>query len=82
MPCSRRARAHCCCSSQAAVAYARGLQRGEGDAGLLAGVWHDVLHAPHLRPVLRQYDTARRAREAMVHPEDLLALAQGRPRNR
>ena len=58
------------------IAYARGLQRGEGDARLLAAVWHDLLLAPHLRPVLRQYDTARLAREAMLHPADLLALAR------
>jgi hypothetical protein len=54
----------------ACIAYARA-----GDVARLATVWHDVLRAPHLRPVLRQYDTARRAREAMLHPADLLALA-------
>jgi len=36
-------------------------------------VWQALPRAPALRPVLQQYETARRAREAMLHPADLLA---------
>jgi hypothetical protein len=39
----------------------------------LVPVWDAVLHEPRLRAVLRQYDTACRAREAMLHPDDLRA---------
>jgi hypothetical protein len=58
----------------ASVAFARELVRGaapphEG----LASIWTDLATAPRLRSALHQYDTARRVREAMLHPQDLLA---------
>jgi len=39
----------------------------------LAPVWEALPHEPRLRATLNQYDTARRAREAMLHTGDLLA---------
>lgn len=56
----------------AAIAYAGALARGEAsDPGLLAPVWEALPGTPQLRPVLEQYETARSARAAMLHPEDL-----------
>lgn len=56
------------------LAFAHHLLRGEvPDARELAGVWDALATAPHLRSALHQYDTARAAREAMLHPDDLLA---------
>lgn len=49
---------------------------------LLGAVWEDLLRTPRLAEVLRQYATARAAREAMLHPDDLVAAFQGLPRNR
>lgn len=39
----------------------------------LQPVWEELLRAPRLQTVLHQYDTACTVREAMLHPEDLLA---------
>ncbi|MCC2634673.1 MAG: hypothetical protein K0S48_2559 [Ramlibacter sp.] len=67
----------------ASVAFARDLARG-GSASheRLASVWEDLARAPRLRSALHQYDTARLVREAMLHPQDLLAavaLSSSRP---
>lgn len=48
----------------ASLAFARG-------HGELAAVWEAVTTLPRWRAVLQQYETARRAREAMLHPDDL-----------
>ena len=73
------------------IAFARARGRGEpASPALLAPLWPALAQAPRLFPVLQQYATARRAREAMLHPADLLAAAaplfgrdgQGLPRNR
>lgn len=47
-----------------------------GDPQSLLPLW-DALPAA----AVMQYEIARRTREAMLHPDDLLAIAQGRPRN-
>lgn len=47
-----------------------------GEVKGLEAVW-DALQQPRLRPVLHQYETARVVREAMVHPDDLLAAVAG-----
>lgn len=58
----------------ASLAYAQQLARGETAAhAQLLPVWHDLQRQPRLRSALNQYDTARRAREAMLFPGDLLA---------
>lgn len=58
----------------ASPAYAGAVGRGgAGDAGVLAPVWEALLRSPQLRPVLEQYETARSAREVMLHPDDLRA---------
>ena len=49
---------------------------------MLAPVWHALLNEGRLRAVLNQYDTARRAREAMLHPDDLSAAVQDLRRER
>jgi hypothetical protein len=55
------------------VALARALEAGAAPAAdTLAGVWHALQAQPRLRSALHQYDTARRVREAMLHPDDLL----------
>jgi hypothetical protein len=41
----------------------------------LAAVWNALVTEPRLRAALHQYDTARKARAAMLHPADLLACA-------
>ena len=53
-----------------ACALADGAAPPEAD---LAPVWEALPHEPRLRPTLSQYDTARRAREAMLFTGDLLA---------
>jgi hypothetical protein len=40
---------------------------------LLAPAWDALMTEPRLRSALHQYDTARKARAAMLHPADLLA---------
>ncbi|HEY1229618.1 MAG TPA: 3-deoxy-D-arabino-heptulosonate 7-phosphate synthase, partial [Ramlibacter sp.] len=58
----------------ASLAYAGALVRGEpADPRELAPLW-EALHNPSLRPVLEQYETARSAREVMLHPDDLRPL--------
>jgi hypothetical protein len=60
------------------LAFADRLQRGESpDAALLLPVWQDLAAAPRLRSVLHQHETAAAAREAMLHPADLLAAVRG-----
>lgn len=67
----------------ASVAFARELARGStASHEELASVWDDLARAPRLRSALHQYDTARLVREAMLHPQDLLAavaLSSSRP---
>jgi hypothetical protein len=59
----------------ASLAYAGALVRGEpADPGRLAPLWAALPRSPQLRPVLEQYETARLAREAMLHPEDLRSV--------
>lgn len=59
----------------ASLAYAGALVRGEpADPGSLAPLWAALPRSPQLRPVLEQYETARLAREAMLHPEDLRSV--------
>lgn len=62
----------------ASLAFAGRLARGETPPHeALAPVWHALAHAARLRAALHQDETARTAREAMLHPDDLRALAQG-----
>jgi hypothetical protein len=67
----------------ASVAFARELARGATTSNdQLAVVWRDLASAPRLRSALHQYDTARLVRDAMLHPQDLLAavaLSSSRP---
>lgn len=58
----------------ASFAFACRLALGEAppDSELLA-VWTALAKAPRLRSALYQYETAKRVREAMVHPLDLLS---------
>jgi hypothetical protein len=61
------------------IAYAGALDRGAtADAGVLAPLWEALPTSPRLRPILEQYETARSAREVMLHPEDLRASAAAR----
>lgn len=56
----------------ASLAFALRLARGEPASPRdLAAVWSALTTAPHLRAVLWQDATARAAREAMLHPQDL-----------
>ena len=57
----------------ASLAFADALLRGASPShGQLLPVWEALTSAPRLRSALHQYDSARVAREAMLHPEDLL----------
>lgn len=61
----------------ASIAFAQRLQRGEAPPHTeLLPVWASLTTAPHLRPALHQYQTAVTAREAMLHPDDLLAAVR------
>lgn len=62
----------------ASLAFARAQAAGSapGDGDLLP-VWHALATEARLRSALHQYDSARVAREAMLHPEDLLAALAG-----
>ncbi len=40
---------------------------------VLAAIWDALQTQPRLRSALHQFDTARRVRDAMLHPDDLLA---------
>lgn len=58
----------------ASVAFALALARGEAPApALLAPVWQALPVEPRLKSALHQDETARAAREVMLHPDDLLA---------
>lgn len=57
----------------ASLSFADAILRGESPPhGHLLPVWEALTSAPRLRAALHQYDSARAAREAMLHPEDLL----------
>ncbi len=59
------------------LAFAQRLARGEAPADdELEPVWHALLSAPRLRATLHQDETARSVREAMLHPQDLLAAVR------
>jgi hypothetical protein len=61
-------------SEPASLAYARALASGEAPSrDALLPVWQALTAAPRLRAALYQYETARAVREAMLHPDDLLA---------
>jgi hypothetical protein len=64
----------------ASVAFAGQLTRGAApESGALLPVWDALATAPRLRSALHQYQTATIVRDAMLHPDDLLAAvrAQG-----
>ncbi len=67
----------------ASLAYAQQLAQGgaPGDAQLLP-VWEALTQAPRLRATLHQDATARLVREAMLHPQDLVASLEARVRER
>lgn len=61
-------------NTPACIAFAARLAQGERPSTHeLDPLWHELLHARALRPVLHQYDNARTVRDAMLHPHDLLA---------
>jgi len=63
----------------ASLEFAQRLLRGDKPAPAdLAPVWQALASAPHLRAILHQDATARTAREAMLHPDDLLAAVNAR----
>jgi hypothetical protein len=58
----------------ASLAFAQQLARGEAPShAALDPVWHALATAPRLQAALHQYETAQKARAAMLHPDDLLA---------
>ncbi|TWD87205.1 hypothetical protein FB547_103182 [Variovorax beijingensis] len=58
----------------ASLVFAQQLARGEAPThAALAPVWHALATAPRLQAALHQYETAQKARAAMLHPDDLLA---------
>uniref|UniRef100_C5CLF1 3-deoxy-D-arabino-heptulosonate 7-phosphate synthase n=1 Tax=Variovorax paradoxus (strain S110) TaxID=543728 RepID=C5CLF1_VARPS len=67
----------------ASLAFAQQLARGEAPShAALAPVWHALATAPRLQAALHQYETAQKARAAMLHPDDLLAsVAHGLQRS-
>lgn len=61
----------------ASIGFAQRLAGGAApQAGELAPVWNSLLESPRMRPVLHQLETARAAREAMLHPDDLAASVE------
>ncbi|WP_232061959.1 hypothetical protein [Variovorax sp. PBS-H4] len=61
----------------ASVAFACRLAGGEAPADSdLLPVWSALAKEPRLRSALYQYETAKRVREAMVHPLDLLSAVR------
>lgn len=65
------------------LAFADALQRGTSpDVKSLGPVWDALPMEPRLRSALHQFDTAVAAREAMLHPDDLLATVQAQLRSR
>ncbi|VTU18549.1 hypothetical protein H6CHR_01003 [Variovorax sp. PBL-H6] len=64
----------------AAFEFACRLARGEAPpASDLLPVWDALAKEPRLRSALYQYETAKRVREAMVHPLDLLSALEDGP---
>ncbi|MEJ8836366.1 hypothetical protein [Ramlibacter sp. AN1133] len=64
----------------ASLAYARRLAQGDTpDDAQLRPVWEALTHAPRLRATLHQDATARLVREAMLHPQDLVASLAALP---
>ncbi|MDQ0589047.1 hypothetical protein [Variovorax paradoxus] len=58
----------------ASLAFAQQLARGEAPShDALAPAWNALATAPRLQAALHQYETAQKARAAMLHPDDLLA---------
>lgn len=58
----------------ASLRFAAELQSGAMPSPAdLATVWDALMRESRLRPALEQFDSARRAREAMLHPDDLVA---------
>lgn len=67
----------------ASLAFAREIARGGSPRHEdLTPVWEALREAPRLRAALNQYETARAAREAMLHPADLISALEklSRPR--
>lgn len=63
----------------ACIAFAQALARGATPAPqLLLPVWQGLPRSPRLRGALLQYESARAARESMLHPDDLLAAVSAR----
>ncbi|KLN53954.1 hypothetical protein [Variovorax paradoxus] len=61
----------------ASLAFAQQLARGEAPShAALAPVWNALATAPRLQSALHQYETAQKARAAMLHPDDLLASVE------
>jgi hypothetical protein len=61
----------------ASLAFAQKVARGESPPhAALAPVWNELQTAPRLRSALHQYETAVKARAAMLHPDDLLAAVE------
>ncbi|MVW80574.1 3-deoxy-D-arabino-heptulosonate 7-phosphate synthase [Bordetella sp. 02P26C-1] len=64
-------------SCEDSLTFAARLQDGEKPcADALQPVWQQVLYAPRWQPVMQQYQSMYRAREMMVHVDDLLAAAR------
>jgi hypothetical protein len=58
----------------ASLAFARRWAAGEAPSHEeLSPVWEALAGAPRLRAALHQWETTRAVREAMLHPQDLLA---------
>lgn len=61
----------------ASLAFAEQIARGESPPhAALVSVWNELQTAPRLRSALHQYETAAKARAAMLHPDDLLAAVE------
>lgn len=61
----------------AAIEFGLRITHGESPPhAALAPVWNALTTAARLRPVLQQYETSRVVREAMLHPDDLLATVR------
>lgn len=67
-------------SAPASLDFADRLERGVPvEPRQLKAVWDQLLTAPAFKPVLRQHATLRTVRELMLHPSDLMAVAQDTP---
>ncbi|WP_235505068.1 hypothetical protein [Variovorax sp. Root318D1] len=61
----------------ASLAFALQVARGKSPPhSALAPVWNELQTAPRLRAALHQYETAAKARAAMLHPDDLVAAVE------